>query len=252
MGINRLLGDHQIIYLLKLLEFTESFKANKLRELLSEDFFVFADVPYEIKDFNFLKEDPNHSILFNETRNNLIKERYHKKGADGKLVHDINSNIVRANLLEKLLIPFLVKLSNFIPKGGIWMNTQRPEWNDANNALAGFGLSMVTTYYMYRYLGFLEKLVENEDNNIPCYEVLQNLLTDLSKVFSQDPQSSTNDDRKLFIFIEKAGIAGEQYRKSIYKGEFGQKIDLKISVLKTFLNNVRSYLKHSINLNFKR
>jgi hypothetical protein len=35
-------------------------------------------------------------------------------------------------------------MSNFIPEGGIWMNTQRPEWNDANNALVGNGVSMVT------------------------------------------------------------------------------------------------------------
>jgi hypothetical protein len=30
-------------------------------------------------------------------------------------------------------------MSNLIPEGGIWMNTQRPEWNDANNALVGNG-----------------------------------------------------------------------------------------------------------------
>ena len=34
-------------------------------------------------------------------------------------------------------MPLLAKLSNFVPDGGIWMNTQRPEWNDANNALGG-------------------------------------------------------------------------------------------------------------------
>jgi hypothetical protein len=35
------------------------------------------------------------------------------------------------------------------------MNTQRPEWNDANNALAGYGLSMVTLYQLERYLSFV-------------------------------------------------------------------------------------------------
>ena len=38
----------------------------------------------------------------------------------------------------------LAKICNYVPGAGIWLNTQRPEWNDANNALAGFGLSMVT------------------------------------------------------------------------------------------------------------
>ena len=47
-------------------------------------------------------------------------------------------------------------MSNFIPEGGIWMNTQRPEWNDANNALVGNGVSMVTLYYLQRFIKFFE------------------------------------------------------------------------------------------------
>ena len=34
------------------------------------------------------------------------------------------------------------------------MNTERPEWNDANNALVGNGLSMVTAGHLLRYVGF--------------------------------------------------------------------------------------------------
>ena len=62
------------------------------------------------------------------------------------------------NLTEKLLVPLLVKLSNFIPEAGIWLNTQRPEWNDANNALVGNGASMVTLYYLRRHLEFCREL----------------------------------------------------------------------------------------------
>ena len=40
------------------------------------------------------------------------------------------------------------------------MNTQRPEWNDANNALVGNGVSMVTLYYLRRFLNFFEGIVE--------------------------------------------------------------------------------------------
>ena len=55
-------------------------------------------------------------------------------------------------------------MSNFIPEAGIWMNTQRPEWNDANNALVGNGVSMVTLYYLRRFLKFFEKLLENSES----------------------------------------------------------------------------------------
>ena len=79
-------------------------------------------------------------------------------GADGKLVWDKRGQVRLVNLTEKLLVPVLAKLSNFIPEAGIWLNTQRPEWNDANNALVGNGASMVTLYYLRRHLTFCREL----------------------------------------------------------------------------------------------
>ena len=75
--------------------------------------------------------------------------------------------MLHVNLLEKLLVPALSKLSNLVPGGGIWMNTQRPEWNDANNALAGGGISVVTLCYLRRYLGFLVDLLESPTDQRP-------------------------------------------------------------------------------------
>ena len=54
----------------------------------------------------------------------------------------------------------IAKISNFVPGAGIWLNTQRPEWNDANNALVGNGVSMVTLCHLERYLGILDRLIE--------------------------------------------------------------------------------------------
>ena len=75
-------------------------------------------------------------------------------GNDGKLRRGKNGDVLLVSLAEKLLVPLLAKLSNFVPGGGIWLNTQRPEWNDANNALAGWGLSVVTVCHLRRYLEF--------------------------------------------------------------------------------------------------
>ena len=83
-----------------------------------------------------------------------IEQRVADKGADGKLMLDANGEVYQVNLFEKLLVTLLSKLGNFVMDGGIWLNTQRPEWNDANNALVGHGLSMVTLYYMRRYVDF--------------------------------------------------------------------------------------------------
>ena len=243
-------GDHQIIYLLKLLEFTETLKPKSLNALMNNESFVYADVPYEIKNFSFLEVDPNHSIYFNETRNEAILKRADAIGADGKLVHDGNAQIVRANLFEKLLIPVLVKLSNFIPNGGIWMNTQRPEWNDANNALAGFGTSMVTTYYISRYLDFINSLLD-EGQELKCFASLKSLLSDLSGVFAEEPKELNKDSHIRYQAVEKLGKAGEQYRKNIYQGAFGAKESINVGELKTFIQNVQNHLQEATRANLR-
>ena len=243
-------GDHQIIYLLKLLEFTETLKPKSLNALMNNESFVYADVPYEIKNFSFLEVDPNHSIYFNETRNEAILKRADTIGADGKLVHDGNAQIVRANLFEKLLIPVLVKLSNYIPNGGIWMNTQRPEWNDANNALAGFGTSMVTTYYISRYLDFINSLLD-EGQELKCFASLKSLLSDLSGVFAEEPKELNKDSHIRYQAVEKLGKAGEQYRKNIYQGAFGAKESINVGELKTFIQNVQNHLQEATRANLR-
>ena len=217
---------------------------------MNNESFVYADVPYEIKDFSFLEVDPNHSIYFNETRNEAILKRADAIGADGKLVHDGNAQIVRANLFEKLLIPVLVKLSNYIPNGGIWMNTQRPEWNDANNALAGFGTSMVTTYYISRYLDFINSLLD-EGQELKCFASLKSLLGDLSGVFAEEPKELNKDSHIRYQAVEKLGTAGEQYRKNIYQGAFGAKESINVGELKTFIKNVQNHLQEATRANLR-
>ena len=144
-------GDHQIIYLLKFLELSTNFHPSRLRGLLRRPTFCYANVPYRIRPFEALLEDPKNTVDFDEDQAELIDHRVATLGADGKLVLDDNGDVYQVNLLEKLLVPLLAKLSNLVVDGGIWLNTQRPEWNDANNALVGHGLSMVTLYYSVSY-----------------------------------------------------------------------------------------------------
>ena len=82
-----------------------------------------------------------------------------------QILWDKSGEIYHVNLAEKILVAVFVKFSNFIPEAGIWMNTQRPEWNDANNALVGNGASMVTLYYLRRYINFCIALFNGYSNN---------------------------------------------------------------------------------------
>jgi hypothetical protein len=151
-------GDHQIIYLLKLLEILERHDPAVLRDFLTREIFSFANVPYKIKPYAQLLENPRATVDFDAALDQLTRQRAGKIGSDGKLVWDTSGSVRHVNLTEKLLIPLLAKFANFIPGAGIWLNTQRPEWNDANNALVGNGASMVTLYQLRRHLAFCRQL----------------------------------------------------------------------------------------------
>ena len=242
-------GDHQIIYLLKLLEFSEKLDVQGLRRRLYQKDFVFAEVPYEIKDFAHLERAPNHSIHFNEDRNEAILARAETFGADGKLLHDASGCLVQANLLEKLLIPLAVKLSNYVPGGGIWMNTQRPEWNDANNALAGHGLSMVTTCYLHRYINFLDRMIPVESDDFECAEALVELIRGLDQALESSPAEAGRTPESRYGMVRQLGLAGERYRKATYAKTLGDRIKLRASEVKNLIAAARGHIRATIEAN---
>ncbi|MGK9367935.1 hypothetical protein ACSSWA_03445 [Melioribacter sp. Ez-97] len=219
-------GDHQIIYLLKLLETLNKFKPTRLPDLLDRDLFVFANVPYRIKPYDEILKDPRNSIEFDYQLNESIKQKVSTLGEAGKYLLDNDDVPYRATLTEKLLIPLMTKISNFVPEAGIWMNTQRPEWNDANNALAGYGASMVTLYYMRRYVSFMIDLIENyEKDSVTLSGELYELIEAIEKIFvkSKNTLSNNLNDEKRKEIVDGLGNAGSVYRSAIYKNNFGSK-----------------------------
>ncbi len=173
-------GDHQIIYLLKFLEHSRRFHPARLGELLHRPIFSYANVPYRIRSFAELVADPKSTVDFDHALAARIADRVAAMGADGKLVLDRGGAVYQVNLLEKLLVPLLAKLGNLVVDGGIWLNAQRPEWNDANNALVGHGLSMVTLYYLRRYVRFLQELLAAEQGPVELSAEVGEWLADTS------------------------------------------------------------------------
>ncbi|MFO8042394.1 MAG: hypothetical protein R6U25_04260, partial [Alkalispirochaeta sp.] len=142
-------GDHQIVYLWRLLELARRYEPGTLEHVLDVPAYASASVPYRIKPFDEIVRNPYDSIIYDDAWAALVAERVAAIGTDGKLYHQAG-RVHLVSLTEKLLMTALTKISNYVPGGGIWMNTQRPEWNDANNALAGWGLSLVTLAYLRR------------------------------------------------------------------------------------------------------
>ena len=242
-------GDHQINYLLKLLEFSNRYHPGKIAEYLDQEIFAYADVPYRICDYQSLLNDPTNSVSYDNERAGQIAGRCEKIGSDGQLLTLIDGSVCRASLLEKLLVATLTKLGNLVPGGGIWMNTRRPEWNDANNALAGYGLSMVTLCYLRRFLVLLMDLLEHDsaEQYSISNEVLS-LYTAIEKVLAKfdfilDSAVGLQDRQ---AFMGELGIATEHYRESVYSGFSGHKSAINKADLLAFIETAKAYMDHSI------
>ena len=246
-------GDHQIIYLLKFLEFINNHKPGKLESFFTKDLFVYANVPYKIKPYKDLLKNPKDTIVFDDALDHKIHEEREQLGADGALLRDENRFIIKANFVEKILATSLAKLSNFIPEGGIWMNTQRPEWNDANNALVGNGVSMVTLYYLRRFFNFFEELLTSINvDEVEVSDEIFDFFNSVIETFERNEKllSGPINDTDKKLILDSLGKAGSDYRTQIYDHAFsGRKTTLSINRLKDFIKISKSYLEHSIRAN---
>ena len=246
-------GDHQIIYLLKFLEFYKDHKPEDFKKLFGEDVFVYANVPYKIKSYDEIVANSKDTIDFDHGRDHTIREKIEALGADGALLENSTAEIHHVNFIEKILATILAKVSNFIPEGGIWLNTQRPEWNDANNALVGNGVSMVTLYYIRRFLTFFETLITDSDMKEVLISVeMTNFFNGIHKVLNENSSSlnGTIDDKTRKKITDGLGLAGSDYRSGIYTNGFsGEKTMISLATIKELFDVTNQFLEHSIQAN---
>jgi len=246
-------GDHQIIYLLKFLEFQADHNPSGFDQLLKKERLVYANVPYRIKAYNEILKNPKDTIEFNSELDKRIRQERAGQGSDAAILRDVSGKIYHVNFLEKIMASLLAKLSNFVPEGGIWMNTQRPEWNDANNALVGNGLSMVTLYYLHRFVKFFLRVTEEKETwESQLSSELHSFYISVKEIFRKHRSllegPLDNTDRKKIV--DQLGYAGSEYREEVYKSSFsGNKELITYSDLREFLNLVKEYLEHSIRSN---
>lgn len=166
-------------------------------------------------------------------------------GADGLLRHDASGDIERTTLADKLLTLVAAKLVNLVPDAGIWMNTQRPEWNDANNALAGLGVSVVTSAYLARFVEHLAHLVR--DTPVRVRPGLHTLLREVTALLEErDPHSPPVDARRRWAAMEQLGRAGERYRDTVHGGEAGTLESVDPAHVERFLATATAWLRRTV------
>jgi hypothetical protein len=244
-------SDHQIIYLQKLMEVCERFYPGMLRSLLTRAIFAFADVPYRINPYDQIVQDPYNTIGFDWDAEHAIAARVQQRGTDGKLLPDKHGAILHVTLAEKLLNLLLAKLVNFVPDGGIWMNTQRPEWNDANNALVGKGLSVVTACYLRRYVVFLREVLASTSGELVLTQELHTLFEAVRAVFEayQGSLDAVSDETRRAM-LDALGRAGSAYRWQCYGNGFsGAYAHVSVDRLTAFLDVVQAAVDRTIAAN---
>ena len=243
-------GDHQIIYLLKLLEILERHEPAVLRDFLTRKIFAFANVPYKIKPYAQLLENPRETVDFDSVLDQLTQQRVRETGSDGKLVWDLQGRVRHVTLTEKLLISLLAKYANFIPGAGIWLNTQRPEWNDANNALVGNGVSMVTLYQLRRHLAFCRELFASlEVVEVKLSEEVAHWFSATVRILQRHRPATAGDVERRRL-LDLLGRAAGIYRRRIYAaGLSGRQTAVAKKHLLDFFSLTLSFTDESIRAN---
>ena len=246
-------GDHQIIYLLKFLEAMERHYPGHLMALLDRDIFSYAEVPYRLAPYEQILADPRSTIEFDDALDRRIEERREHLGADGKLLSRTDGTIYHANLVEKLLVTTLAKISNLVPDGGIWMNTQRPEWNDANNALVGGGVSVVTLAYLRRFLAFMEGLLADANGmTVMISSEVVDWFREVVSVLDRERdllEMGQLSDRHRMRLLDGLGEAYSAYREAVYGRGFSGKRRLAVQEIQGLCRIGLDYLGRGLRAN---
>ena len=246
-------GDHQVVYLFRLLESAEAHAPGSVRRLLGRDWFSSADVPYRLRGYDRLCADAKDTIEFDDARHAATVERASRVGGDGRLVTDADGRVLHVNLFEKLLICVLAKLSNLVVDGGVWMNTQRPEWNDANNALVGQGLSMVTLAQLRRAIAFLAPLVDGTGPHRVSSGVARWLDAVARALADHGPLAAAGGGpvtaRARRALLDQLGEASSAYRAEVYGGGGTDRVALTDTSVVTLCRDALPWLDHSLRTN---
>ncbi|MCQ2573234.1 MAG: hypothetical protein MJ182_05010 [Treponema sp.] len=245
-------GDHQVIYFEKLLEFYNKTNRSELLASVNEKIYTSSNVPYRLKSYDNIVKNPRVTIDFDHLLSKELQKAEKKLGSDAKLIQDKNQNPYLVSFAAKALQIVICKIANFVPAGGIWLNTQRPEWNDANNALAGYGLSVVTLCYLYRYISQLQEIFSNtNEKTVTVPKALAVCFQALAKLYnSTDVKNCAENDTARKAFVDKAGVIFEQERKQFYENGYNDgEVELSCSEIASNLSQINKHMEYTIRLN---
>ncbi|MGB3716950.1 MAG: hypothetical protein WA996_21220, partial [Candidatus Promineifilaceae bacterium] len=128
-----------------------------------------------------------------------------------------------------------------------------PEWNDANNALAGKGLSVVTVAYLRRFIAFWQaQLAKVEEGTFVINTAVATLFAEVQVIFCKYQIHLETDftDQARRAIMDDLGMAATTYRMAIYQdGPPATQVDINRQTLSEFLALAQSYIEHTLRAN---
>lgn len=249
-------GDHQVVYLLKFLEWSDRYEPELLPAAMRQARYSYANVPYRIADYATMRQNPRSTIRFDAGLHRSIMAQMTSLGSDARLLTAPSGEILHVNLTEKLLVLALVRLTNFIPDGGIWMNTQRPEWNDANNALVGYGVSVVTLCYLRRFLAhcrsrLLPALGDVQVSVSAAVAALADQIDTTLATHAPALRGPALDETTRRELVDALATAGSEYRARLYAEGPGPVEAVASERIRSLFDRAINFADHSIRANLR-
>ncbi len=133
------------------------------------------------------------------------------------------------------------------------MNTQRPEWNDANNALVGNGVSVVTLCHLRRFLDFCVRAFQPlEGREIELSREVAQFLENIHQTLKHHRRMLVGkiNDRNRRLILDSLQNASDRYHRLIYADGFsGAKSRAQVGELIQFFSLASEWTGRSIRAN---
>jgi hypothetical protein len=124
------------------------------------------------------------------------------------------------------------------------MNTQRPEWNDANNALVGNGVSVVTLFHLQRHLEFLREVFDAaRDTTVPLSAEVARWLGEVGSALRAADASDAGARMALLCML---GEAFSRYRERVYAAGLGRPELVALADVRSMLDAALAHLHHAL------
>lgn len=175
-----------------------------------------------------------HSVYHDDEKKRLISSR-------STLAHASRSDygkgeIYYTTVINKLVCVFANKMASLDPFGcGVEMDSDKPNWYDALNGLpALFGSSVCETFEVKRLAHFLKDVIASAGvDSIAISDDVVEFVQGLAGLV--EAYLASSDDRRDFIYWDKATTLKESYRKKTRLGLSGKEQALPVGELIKFL-----------------